>query len=134
MFVMGYSFYNGLKVLQSPISSPSSSSGPWVITAMAHVFLRERAGPHRWAACVVGFIGGLIIVRPGSGMMGWGAVWPMFSIMSWSTYVVLTRKVSLRNSTGNMMLWASLISLAVLAALSPWYWQTPVDWQWRDWW
>ena len=129
-FVMGYSFYNGLKVLQFADLIAILFIGPLVITAMAHVFLRERAGPHRWAACVVGFIGGLIIVRPGSGMMGWGAVWPMFSIMSWSTYVVLTRKVSLRNSTGNMMLWASLISLAVLAALSPWYWQTPVDWQW----
>ena len=104
-FVMGYSFYNGLKVLQFADLIAILFIGPLVITAMAHVFLRERAGPHRWAACVVGFIGGLIIVRPGLGMMGWGALWPMFSIMSWSIYVVLTRKISVRNSTGNMMLW-----------------------------
>ncbi len=129
-FVMGYSFYNGLKVLQFADLIAILFIGPLVITAMAHVFLGERVGPHRWAACVVGFIGGLIIVRPGSGLMGWGALWPVLATMVWSIYVVLTRKISVRNSTGNMMLWASLIPLVALAALSPWYWQTPVDWQW----
>ncbi len=129
-FAMGYTFYSGLKVLQFADLIAILFMGPLVITAMAHVFLKERAGPHRWAACVVGLVGGLIIVRPGSGLMGWGAVWPLLSTVLWSIYVVITRKISVRNSTGNMMLWASIVSLAALSALSPWYWQTPADWQW----
>lgn len=92
-----------------------------MITAMAHVFLGERAGWHRWAACAVGLVGGLIIVRPGSGLMGWGAIWPVLAVVIWSIYVVITRKISVRNSTANMMLWSSLVTLGVLAAMGPWY-------------
>ena len=127
---MGYTFYSGLKVLQFADLIAILFVGPLMITAMAHVFLGERAGWHRWAACAVGLVGGLIIVRPGSGLMGWGAIWPVLAVVIWSIYVVITRKISVRNSTANMMLWSSLITLGVLAAMSPWYWQSPAGWQW----
>ena len=129
-FAMGYTFYSGLKVLQFADLIAILFVGPLAITAMAHVFLGERAGWHRWGACAVGLVGGLIIVRPGSGLMGWGAIWPMLAVVIWSVYVVITRKISVRNSTANMMLWSSLITLGVLAAMIPWYWQSPVGWQW----
>lgn len=127
---MGFAFYSGLKVLQFADLIAILFIGPLMITAMAHVFLGERAGWHRWAACAVGLVGGLIIVRPGSGLMGWGAIWPVLAVVIWSIYVVITRKISVRNSTANMMLWSSLVTLGVLAAMSPWYWQSPVGWQW----
>ena len=127
---MGFTFYSGLRVLQFADLIAILFVGPLVITAMAHVFLGERAGWHRWAACAVGLVGGLIIVRPGSGLMGWGAIWPVLAVVIWSVYVVITRKISVRNSTANMMLWSSLVTLGVLAATIPWYWQTPVGWQW----
>ena len=129
-FAMGYTFYSGLKVLQFADLIAILFVGPLMITAMAHVFLGERAGWHRWAACAVGLVGGLIIVRPGSGLMGWGAIWPVLAVVIWSIYVVITRKISVRNSTANMMLWSSLVTLGVLAAMGPWYWQSPVGWQW----
>lgn len=129
-FAMGYAFYSGLRVLQFADLIAILFVGPLMITAMAHVFLGERAGWHRWAACAVGLVGGLIIVRPGSGLMGWGAIWPVLAVVIWSVYVVITRKISVRNSTANMMLWSSLVTLGVLAAMSPWYWQSPVGWQW----
>ncbi len=129
-FAMGYAFYSGLKILQFADLIAILFVGPLVITAMAHVFLGERAGWHRWAACAVGLVGGLIIVRPGSGLMGWGAIWPVLAVVIWSIYVVITRKISVRNSTANMMLWSSLITLGVLSSMIPWYWQSPVGWQW----
>ncbi len=129
-FAMGFAFYSGLRVLQFADLIAILFVGPLVITAMAHVFLGERAGWHRWAACAVGLVGGLIIVRPGSGLMGWGALWPVLAVMIWSVYVVITRKISVRNSTPNMMLWSSLVTLVVLAAMIPWYWQPPAGWQW----
>ena len=71
-FAMGFTFYSGLRVLQFADLIAILFIGPLVITAMAHVFLNERVGWHRWAACAVGLVGGLVIVRPGSGLMGWG--------------------------------------------------------------
>jgi len=92
--------------------------------------LGERAGPRQWAACAVGFAGALVIVRPGGDGMGWAAVWPALAVLFWSAYIIVTRRISGRNSTANMMLWAAVLSLVGLIVASPFYWQMPQGWQW----
>lgn len=129
----GLCFYHGLKVLPFADLVAILFIGPLVVTAMAHVVLGERAGPRRWAACAVGFAGALVIARPGGEGMGWAALWPAAAVVFWSAYIIVTRHISERNSTANLMLWASLASLAVLAVLViavPGSWQTPAGWQW----
>lgn len=129
-FMSGITFYEGLKVLAFADLVAILFIGPLVVTALAHVLLGERAGPRRWAACLVGFAGALVIVRPGGDGMGWAAIWPMLAVLFWSIYIIITRRISERNSTPSMMIWAALVSLVVLGVASPWYWQAPTDWQW----
>ncbi|MBN33991.1 MAG: hypothetical protein CMM46_04300 [Rhodospirillaceae bacterium] len=119
----GLSFYAGLQVLQFADVVAILFIGPLVVSALAHVFLGEHVGPRRWAACGVGLIGGLIIVRPGTDVMGWAAVWPVLAVCFWSVYIVITRRISPCNSTGNMMLWASLAPLTVSAVAVVLIWQ-----------
>ncbi len=126
----GLAFYSGLRVLPFADLVAILFVGPLVVSALAHVFLGEHVGPHRWAACVVGLIGGLVIVRPGTDVMGWTAIWPVLAVCFWSLYIVITRRISPRNSTGNMMLWASLAPL-LFAVVAVWFtWQKPSAWQW----
>ncbi|MBT5433680.1 MAG: DMT family transporter [Alphaproteobacteria bacterium] len=68
--VGGLTFFTGLRVLQFADVVAILFIGPLIVTALAHVFLGERVGPRRWAACGVGLIGGLVIVRPGTDVMG----------------------------------------------------------------
>lgn len=42
---------------------------PIIVTALSMPLLRERVGPHRWASVVVGFLGAMVIIRPGSAAM-----------------------------------------------------------------
>ncbi len=126
----GLCFYAGLRTLQFADVVAILFVGPLVVTAMAHVFLGERVGPRRWAACAAGLIGGLVIVRPGAGAMGWAAAWPALAVLFWSVYIVVTRRISRRNTTGNMMLWASFAPLIAMAVAAPLTWQTPSGWQW----
>jgi drug/metabolite transporter (DMT)-like permease len=85
-------------------------------------------GPRRWAACGIGLIGGLVIVRPGTDVMGWAAIWPVLAVCFWSIYIIITRRISPRNSTSNLMLWAALAPLGAMLIASPWYWETPEAW------
>jgi len=129
----GLCFYSGLKVLPFADLVAILFIGPLVVTALAHVLLGERAGPRRWAACAVGFAGALVIARPGGDGMGWAALWPAAAVIFWSIYIILTRRISARNSTANLMLWASLAPLVVLTVVVctvPGSWQTPAGWQW----
>jgi len=126
----GLTFYAGLQVLPFADLVAILFIGPLVVTAMAHLFLGEHVGPRRWAACAVGLVGGLIIARPGTDVMGWAALWPALAVTFWSIYIVITRKISPRNTTGNMMLWASLAPFLTMVIALPWFWQSPEPWQW----
>ena len=47
---------------------------PLVVTALSPLVLGEHVGPRRWAAVAVGFIGTLIIIRPGFGVLNPGSL------------------------------------------------------------
>ena len=73
----GLCFFAGLKVLPFADLVAILFIGPLVVSAMAHVVLGEHVGPRRWAACLVGLAGALVIVRPGMDGLGWAAIWPI---------------------------------------------------------
>jgi drug/metabolite transporter (DMT)-like permease len=126
----GLTFYAGLQVLPFADLVAILFVGPLVVTGLAHVFLGEHVGPRRWAACTVGLAGGLVIVRPGTDVMGWAAIWPVLAVTFWSIYIIITRRISPRNSTGNMMIWAALAPILFTVLAAPWYWEAPESWQW----
>ena len=52
---------------------------PFMITALAALFLHERVWPRRWVACFFGFLGALVILRPGLQVYWATAVLPLAS-------------------------------------------------------
>jgi drug/metabolite transporter (DMT)-like permease len=67
---------------------------PLFLTALSPIFLGERIGVRRWTAVGVGFVGALIIARPGGGVFGWTAALPLASALIFSFFLILTRKVA----------------------------------------
>ena len=52
---------------------------PVLTVALAALALREKVGTHRWVAVAVGFLGVLVIIRPGGGVMGLTALIPLLA-------------------------------------------------------
>ncbi len=98
---------------------------PLVITALAALLLKEEVGRRRWAACVAGLIGALLIARPGMTGAHPDALWPFGTVVLFAFYTVLTRKVSADENAPSQMAWAALATVTVLSLASPTYWQTP---------
>lgn len=103
---------------------------PLMATALAVPLLREKVGWHRWGAVVIGFIGVLIIVRPGSGVMGWAALVPLLAAFLWALLQVLIRKVGLEDSVETTALYSATIAVVVMALFAPFTWQAPTLEQW----
>ncbi len=103
---------------------------PLMATALAVPLLREKVGWHRWSAVAIGFIGVLIIVRPGSGVMGWAAFVPLLAAFLWALLQVLTRKVGLEDSVETTALYSAAIAVAVMALFAPFSWKPPTSEQW----
>ena len=91
---------------------------PVIVTILSALFLREQVGIRRWLAVVVGFIGALIVIRPGGEVFSAASLLPLGAAASFGTYVILTRRFV---SSGHPLTlnylpaaWASVILLVLL--------------------
>ena len=65
---------------------------PVIATLVARVWLKERISPLRWTLVVGGFMGALIVVRPGSGLIGWAALLPLMAAFSNAAFQIMTSR------------------------------------------
>src|SRR5258708_31232139 len=75
-------FISGLRFLPIAEASATGFVSPLFVTALSIVFLGERVGVRRWIATALGLIGGLIILRPGSGAFHPAALFPIVSALA----------------------------------------------------
>jgi drug/metabolite transporter (DMT)-like permease len=65
---------------------------PLAATLLARIWLHERVSRLRWLLVAGGFIGALIVIRPGSGLIGWAALMPLAAAVSNAGFQILTSR------------------------------------------
>jgi len=100
---------------------------PLLITALSVPFLKEQVGWRRWVAIFVGFIGTLIIIRPGTGVFEPVAMLALVCALMFAMYNILTRKVSRYDSFQTSLLYFGLVGFFVSLLTMPWFWETPTN-------
>jgi drug/metabolite transporter (DMT)-like permease len=103
-------------------------ASPLLITALSVPFLGEVVGRRRWAAVVIGMLGVLVVVRPGSEAFQPAALFGFASSLSWAVATILTRKMAGQPAAA-MLLWSAVTGLIVLTALLPLVYVTPYLWE-----
>jgi drug/metabolite transporter (DMT)-like permease len=105
---------------------------PLLVTVLSIPMLGERVGWRRWTAVCAGFIGVLIVIRPGFGMAHWALALPLVTAVGFALYQILTRKVSgTPGETAFAMLFhLAWVGTAILTAVVPFLWNpiAPLDW------
>lgn len=93
---------------------------PIFVTLLAAIFLHEKVTPKAWAAVIAGFIGVLIILRPGTGLFEPAALLSLFSAASYAFSMILARKYGAAEPTTVMAFYVNavyLVAAALIAAL-----------------
>ncbi len=104
-------------------------TGPIFVTIGAALFLGEDVRLRRWIAVAVGFAGAMIIIRPGIGDLGLGAVVILISTPIFSASNLISKALARTESAPTIVVWQNLtISLAAFP-VALWFWDTP---QWTD--
>ena len=103
---------------------------PLVVTALSPLILRETVGPRRWAAVCVGFIGTLIIIRPGLGTMNPGALLALGAGTALALYFLLTRRIAGRAKPIVTTFQTNAVGAIIASALVPLAWATPTPTEW----
>src|ERR1700692_1932871 len=91
-------FISGLRFLPIAEASATSFVSPLYVTALSIVFLGESVGVRRWLATLVGLIGVLIILRPGTSSFHPAVFFPLVSALSWACMLIMTRMMSGREA------------------------------------
>lgn len=94
-------------------------SGPLVITVLSVLMLGEKVGPRQWVALFVGFLGVLLIVKPGSTTFNPGSIFILLSVLFYALNVMITRKLRTTDSSATMAYYSSLVYLVAAFVLSP---------------
>ena len=103
---------------------------PLAVTALAGPCLGERVEPWRWAAVAVGFVGVLVILRPGLGVTQPAALVVLVCVLLYSVYQILTRIVGRVDSAETTLLWQLLVGAVLLGLVAPLVWRMPEPRHW----
>lgn len=118
-------FFSALKFMPMAEASSISFVAPMLVTLLGVILLKEKVEPARWVAVAAGFIGVLIIIRPGSGIFAWVAVLPLATAATFAGYQILTRKLAGVDSPYTSLFYSGLIGTVMLAVVLPFQWTTP---------
>lgn len=133
LLLFGSTMFNilALRTLQLAETTSIYFFGPMVITALAGPLLGEWAGWRRWLAIMSGFVGVLIITRPGVGVFGVGHLFALGSMLSNSFYVIMTRRMSATETSESLILFSALAPAVLLLPTLPFSPSLPQDgWHW----
>ena len=132
MFISNGCYIAALSTVALATASAIMFTAPLMVTALSVPFLGERVGIRRWSAVIVGFIGALIIIRPGLetptfDATGLGIVLLLSSAAGFAIYQILTRKLSDRDSAETNIVYTGLVAAVVMSFVVPAVFVVPVS-------
>jgi len=105
-------------------------SGPLMVTVLTPIMLRERVGPLRWTATLAGFVGVLIVLRPGSGAFQWAAVLPLVTALTSSLSLLMARRYAQQEDFAAMVAFMIGIPLLLTSFIMPFDFVEPQPVHW----
>jgi S-adenosylmethionine uptake transporter len=94
-------------------------AAPMLITVLSIPILGERVGIHRWAAVIVGLIGVLIVLRPGTSELNLGHAAALTASVGSSLVAVIIRKIGRDERSAVLLLYPMMANALVMGAILP---------------
>jgi len=103
---------------------------PLITTALSPIFLGEKVGFRRWSAVIIGFIGSLIVIRPGFIEFNLASVAALGTGFFYGIYLVITRKLHTSDSPLLTLLLTGVVGALIGSFIVPVVWVNPTFSQW----
>ncbi len=120
-------YFSGLSKMGMATGAAIQLTGPLMVTALSGPLLGEHIGWRRWMAVGFGFVGALIIIRPGFDMR-WAALLFVASAMCSTLYQISTRYLAGTDSAATAATVAAIVGAVALSPVAPFVWDRPDGW------
>lgn len=98
---------------------------PFMVTILGALILREPVGARRWIAVTLGFIGTLIVIRPGLGVVHPAAALLTLAAFLFAVRQIISRALSDTDRTATTVVYTAVVASAILTVPLPFFWQMP---------
>ena len=123
-------FFYSISVISLPKALTLAFVAPITCTALSPFFLGEKGGIRRWLAVLVGFLGTLMVIRPGFIDVNLATLAALACGICYGFYLVITRKLSTSDNSLLTLLFTGVVGLAIISVFMPSVWVNPTPNEW----
>ena len=118
-------------VARTPLGEVAAimSTRPMVASLAAIVILHEAAHGRRWAATIIGFIGALLIIRPGISDVSTGAILAFLAVIGMAMLTIVMKSLARTEAPDTIVAWQMMVFTPCALIPALFVWQTPDIWQ-----
>ena len=103
---------------------------PLIVTAFSPFFLGEKVGYKRWLAVIIGFVGSLVVIRPGIVEINLASIAALITGIMYGFYLIITRKLSSSDNPLLTLLLTGVVGAIIISLIMPIVWVQPSLTQW----
>ena len=123
-------FFYSISIISLAKALTLAFIAPLIVTAFSPVFLGEKVGFRRWTAVTIGFIGSLVVIRPGFLELNFASLAALCTGFLYGFYLIITRKLSSSDNPLLTLLLTGLVGAILVSLIIPFYWVKPSLNQW----
>ena len=115
----------GLSLQRMPLAETTCLifTAPLFVVLLATPVLGEKVGVLGWLAVVIGFLGMLLVVRPGSGLNGLGIVFALLGAIANATYQLMSRLLVSSEKAITLLFYTAMVGSLCFGLILPWFWE-----------
>ena len=125
-----YLFFYAISEISLPKALTLAFVAPICVTALSPFFLNEKVGVRRWMAVSLGFLGTLIVIRPGFIEFNLATFAALGNGICYGFYLILTRKLSTSDNSLLTLLFSGVVGTIIISLFLPSVWVNPTPYQW----
>ena len=130
LFFANIFFFYAISIISMAKALTLAFVAPLITTALSPIFLGEKVGFRRWSAVIIGFVGSLIVIRPGFIEFNLATVAALGTGFFYGIYLVITRKLHTSDSPLLTLLLTGVVGAVVASFFVPVVWINPTFNQW----
>ena len=130
LLIANICFFYSISVISLAKALTLAFVAPLIVTAFSPMFLGEKVGFRRWSAVIIGFIGSLVVIRPGFVEINLASFAALGTGIMYGFYLIITRKLSTSDNPLLTLLITGLVGAILISLIVPFIWVKPTLNQW----
>ena len=123
-------FFYSISIISLAKALTLAFVAPLIVTAFSPIFLGEKVGVKRWSAVIIGFVGSLVVIRPGFVEINLASLAALGTGVMYGFYLIITRKLSTSDNPLLTLLLTGVVGAIIISTVMPFVWVKPTLNEW----